>query len=136
MSGKFSRDKGKRGEREFAALISELTGYELTRNLNQSRESGHDLNGIEWISLEVKNQNVLKINDWWKQTVEQAKSCNKVPVLAYKIPYSGWRVRMQITELLGIKVPETVQWHYDICYTAEISAWGFVTYLNETVRDL
>ena len=43
MTGAGSRRKGASGEREFAAALDDLLGIRLTRNLEQSRGGGHDL---------------------------------------------------------------------------------------------
>jgi hypothetical protein len=43
VSGKSSRDKGKRGEREFAGLVNNYLGYQaFERNIGQTRAAGAD----------------------------------------------------------------------------------------------
>lgn len=107
MSGKMSRDKGQRGEREFACLIQEwsapviaLVGnaeaIELRRNLMQSREGGHDLVGIPWLAVEVKRQENLALPAWWRQTVEQAERVGAIPFLAYRQNRCPWRFRLRL----------------------------------------
>lgn len=101
MSGKMSRNKGQRGEREFIGIlqrvIDEVFGegvYELKRNLFQTREGGYDVTGLpeqyDLIAFEVKFQETLNIESWWKQTVEQAG--DKAPVLAFRQSRKKWRI--------------------------------------------
>lgn len=106
MSGSFARNKGQRGEREVRDLIQPivdkvcaelgLDAMEIKRNLNQSREGGHDLIGLSWIAIEVKRQEVLQLDKWWIQAEEQAMriSSSAIPVLIYKQNRQKWRVRM------------------------------------------
>jgi hypothetical protein len=43
MGGKSSRDKGARGEREFAELLSNELGQVVKRKLGQARDGGDDI---------------------------------------------------------------------------------------------
>lgn len=91
MSGTSSRNKGQRGEREIIDLIYFCTGILMQRNLDQVRNGGHDLNGIVGLSIEVKRQERLQINTWWKQTLRQAKEINSIPILAYRQNNRPWK---------------------------------------------
>lgn len=93
--------KGKVGEREFANLLSERLGSQVTRNLNQSREGGHDLVGVGEFAVEVKRQDVLRVSAWWEQAVKQAASSGKRPALAYRLPRHPWVVRVRLKELIA-----------------------------------
>ncbi|MBL4904327.1 MAG: hypothetical protein JKY62_17015 [Desulfocapsa sp.] len=102
-TGKFACSKGKRGEQEVVRLLQpivdkvfEARGLEpvkLFRNKNQSALGGYDIDGIDWLALEVKRQENLNINSWWKQTVRQA-SMEQVPVLIYKQNHKKWKIQM------------------------------------------
>jgi hypothetical protein len=102
-AGKFARDKGQRGERAVIALLQPVvTGvYQganlpppiLARNSMQSRFGGHDIVGLDWISLEIKNCETLCLPAWWEQTKEQA-AAHQHPVLFYKVGNGVWKVRM------------------------------------------
>jgi hypothetical protein len=93
MGGKFSRDKGQRGEREAIGLLQPIIHDvcaalgrdipKLQRNLLQSDCGGCDLHGLEWLALEVKRQETLNVAAWWDQTVRQATN-GRVPVLLYR----------------------------------------------------
>lgn len=108
MGGRSSQLKGKAGEREVADLIFYATGKMVTRNLDQTRDGGHDLNGIPGLSIEVKRQEKLQINTWWKQTIRQADKVVGTPVLAYRQNRKPWRfivgydkVPLEKNEFLG-----------------------------------
>lgn len=91
MGGKSNRLKGQRGERELAELLYYATGELLTRNLDQVRDGGADLIGIDGLSIEVKRQETLSRNTWWKQTLRQAEEKQETPVLAYRQNRKVWR---------------------------------------------
>jgi hypothetical protein len=102
-----ARNKGKRGEREIADLFIELmkkverklwkSGYsdEVKRNTLQSDRGGYDLVGIPGLAIEIKRQETLNINTWWKQTLEQAKG-SLMPVLIYRQNNKPWKVRTMV----------------------------------------
>lgn len=103
MSGGFSREKGKRAEREVVKLLQPVVikvystaGKEipvLERNLMQSHKGGHDIVGLEWLALEVKHHEQLAIKSWWEQSKRQA-GATREPVLIYKSNRVAWRVVM------------------------------------------
>ena len=106
-SGKMSRDKGQRGEREVIELLRPVVSEayakaglpepQLKRNLMQSREGGHDIVGLEWLALEVKRQETLNVNAWWKQAVQQAERAGgMVPVLLYRQNTKLWKVQLHL----------------------------------------
>jgi len=67
--GKFSRDKGARGERELIQELSALLGIEAGRNLNQTAVGGADCVEFPGISIEIKRCETLEIAAWWRQCV-------------------------------------------------------------------
>ncbi len=102
-SGKFACSKGKRGEQEVVRLLQPvvdrvceargLDSIKLFRNKNQSALGGYDVDGIDWLALEVKRQENLNLNSWWKQCVRQA-GVEQVPVLIYKQNHKKWKIQM------------------------------------------
>jgi Holliday junction resolvase len=92
MSGKRSRTKGQRGEREFLAVLGEELGETLTRNLQQTREGGADCIVLKGWAIEVKRQERLSRGAWWRQAVEQAERAGVQPMLAYRRNGEEWRV--------------------------------------------
>lgn len=110
MSGKKSRNKGARGERDVIQLLQPVVNqvYEafdleipkLQRNTLQSDSGGVDIAGLEWIALEIKWQESNGVNGWWKQCLEQAGQ-TKEPVLIYKSNRVAWSVRMHGCLVIG-----------------------------------
>jgi hypothetical protein len=75
-----SRRKGKDGELEVAALLRDLLGFHVARNLTQARDGGHDLIGLPGWSAEVKRASTPRVPEWWRQTVAQAGDAKPVPL--------------------------------------------------------
>lgn len=118
MGGKFSRDKGQRGEREVASILNGVvkevwSKYGLPesvmpvfgRNLVQTQSGGHDLDGVDWLAVEVKRHETEHVKQWWEQAKGQAKAHEvalakrgvrmKVhPVLMWRKNNCKWQVRM------------------------------------------
>ena len=95
---KFSREKGKRGEREVARIIQDVVNDvfgenapRIQRNTLQSDKGGFDLVGLEDFAIEVKRHEKLNVKAWWKQTVRQAGK-DKIPVLFYRQNNTPWNI--------------------------------------------
>lgn len=95
---KFSREKGKRGEREVAKIIQKVldeiygeNAPRIQRNTLQSDKGGFDLVGLEDFAIEVKRHEKLNLKSWWRQTVRQAGE-DKFPVLFYRQNNTPWSV--------------------------------------------
>lgn len=95
---KFSREKGKRGEREVAKIIQKVldeiygeNAPRIQRNTLQSDKGGFDLVGLEDFAIEVKRHEKLNLKSWWKQTVRQAGE-DKFPVLFYRQNNTPWNI--------------------------------------------
>ena len=123
MNGKFSRDKGKRGEREIANIIKELTGWDVKRKVrNLVGES--DLEGVPNWSIEVKNCATLSVPAWWMQTTTQAMFTRMYPVLFYKVPRKGWRAVWPVSVILSDSID---LWPaYDMTCESSVEAWAAV----------
>lgn len=105
-----SRAKGKAGEREAAKLfigaMRQVESYcgidcsddaalssKVERNLQQSINGGHDLNGIPIYAVEVKRVEKPQLNQYWQQACVQAGIAKLEPLLVYKMNRQDWRVR-------------------------------------------
>lgn len=95
-----SNRKGKAGERELANLLQDHLGIVFKRNLEQCREGGHDLNGLDRLSIEVKRANRPLIPLWWQQTCLQASQSSRVPVLAFRLDRRAWTFKMALRDVL------------------------------------
>jgi hypothetical protein len=90
-----SRTKGKAGEREIAAIIRDLTGWDIKRKVRQ-REGESDLEGVEGWCIEVKRHKTAtraEIRAWWGQAERQAMVATGMqkPVLFYRKDRDDWR---------------------------------------------
>lgn len=105
------RQKGQTGEREVALLLNGLimramrelgfpeekirqAATTVQRNQNQSAVGGNDLTNTLGLSIEVKRQEQLSVNTWWKQCLAAAERNNEIPVLIYRQNKQAWRVVM------------------------------------------
>ena len=103
-SGRFSKDKGARAERELATKLSKDLNREVKRKLGASREGGSDieLEGYSYFdsesimrthpgwSIEIKHHKKLNVDSWWTQTLAQADREGRRPLLCYKKDRVGW----------------------------------------------
>jgi len=84
--GGLSRAKGKRGERELAALLSDLTGRSIKRRVRQ-HEGDSDLEGLPGWAIECKRYARVTpslLGTWWKQAHAQAKRTGDAPLLCWR----------------------------------------------------
>lgn len=92
--GGLSRNKGKAGERELAALLKELTGHDVRRRVRQ-HDGDDDLMGLPGWSIECKRYAtapLFLVAQWWRQAAEQAQQTDAMPVLFYRADRQPWRV--------------------------------------------
>lgn len=103
--GALSREKGKRGEREVAAIISDLLGVSASRRVRQ-HDGDSDILGVPGWSIEVKRWSLLvphEVNRAWAQAVEQAQRDSGIPALFFRANYHPWRVMWPISVLLTMQ---------------------------------
>jgi hypothetical protein len=96
-----SRNKGKAGEREAAALVRDLTGWDVRRRVRQ-HGGDSDLEGVPGWSVEVKRHRSATRGDlagWWRQAATQA-GVHNVPVLLYRPDRADWRAVWPLAVLL------------------------------------
>lgn len=102
------RQKGAEGERQIYKALNpiiqkvmkemnfpdeqvEAASRMVQRNQNQSAVGGNDLSNTFGMSIEVKRQEQLSINTWWKQTVDAADRNKEHPVLLYRQNNKPWK---------------------------------------------
>ncbi len=108
------RAKGQEGEREVARAMNSIVETVLTkhgitlpdkpivqRNQNQSAVGGSDLTNPFHLAVEVKRQEQLSVNTWWKQCCTAAIADGAVPVLVYRRNKQAWSVVMLVDVALG-----------------------------------
>jgi hypothetical protein len=127
-----ARDKGARGEREVIDLLQPIvdTAYhaagleppQLKRTSSMQADGGGcDVHGLPWLALEVKRQEALLPEAWYRQCVQQATR-DQLPVLIYRQSKHPWRVRL----LVQIAVTNTL-------VVADISIGDFLSYFAEVL---
>ena len=91
------RAKGANGEREVATMMNDIVervckeeGLPLPpkpviqRNQNQSAVGGSDLTNPFGYAIEVKRQETLAVNTWWKQCEVASAEFGGTPVVIYR----------------------------------------------------
>ena len=96
--GKASRDKGKRGEREWARLCREQ-GYDGKRTAQYRGNTGDagDVEGLPGIHIEVKRTEALRPWDYMTQAVHDAARNGEgnLPIVAWRKNNNPWLVIMK-----------------------------------------
>ena len=100
MTGKTSRNKGARGEREFAEMLSNELGQVVKRKLGQARDGGDDIQ-VGRYRIEVKRREKLAIEAWCKQVEAACTTAAEigddgqvredVPVVVFRRNGEPWR---------------------------------------------
>lgn len=121
-----SRNKGKSGEAEVIKIIHGELGIKCCRNLDQVRNGGHDILGLDGWAIEVKRAKKPLLAQWWTQTVEQAEQGGLHPVLWYKLDYQKWRVVVPLN-----RICDGLDYSGGLEYTAEMSPQGFACLYRE-----
>lgn len=136
-----SRTKGATAERELAALVEDLAGVRLIRNLEQSRSGGFDLmvhpdqtgqaaDTFRKLAIECKRYSSVthsQLAGFWAQAVRQAEGAGLLPVLAYRADRSPWKVVLPAC-LVNPSLTHCLSYEYAI--TASIE--GFCHFIAET----
>jgi Holliday junction resolvase len=96
--GKASREKGKRGEREWARFCRDQ-GYDCKRTAQYRGNTGDagDVEGLPHIHIEVKRTEVLRAWDYMTQAIHDAGEAGKdqLPIVAWKKNDHPWMVMMR-----------------------------------------
>lgn len=123
-----SRTKGKAGERELIGelkrVLPELSDA-LERNLEQTRDGGYDIAGMEGWAPEVKRYAKIlpaDVESFWDQAVTQARNDHRRPVLFMREDRREWRVRVRLSDVQDRWVHEDgVEWTAEV--TLDAFAW-------------
>jgi len=87
-----SREKGKRGEREWASICRE-EGYNVRRGQQYNGIEGADCVGLPGIHQEVKREQRLNIEKALQQATRDAKD-SEIPIVAHRKNGEKWKVTM------------------------------------------
>ena len=91
-----SRDKGARGEREFAALCRG-EGYDTRRGQQYNGIEGQDVVGLPFCHVEVKRVERLNIDDAMAQSRRDADE-GLIPVVAHRKNNCDWLITMKFSD--------------------------------------
>lgn len=95
---KYQREKGKRGEREWASLCR-AEGFSVHRTAQYCGKTGDaaDCVGLPGIHQEVKFVERLNIRDAMEQAKRDAaaQGVGEIPIVAHKKKYAEWLVTMR-----------------------------------------
>lgn len=96
------------------------------RNQNQSAVGGSDLTNPFHLAIEIKRQEAISINTWWKQCCTAAIADGAVPVLIFRQNgIRAWRCILRVDVPLGegthvsgvraeISWDDFLQWFYNL----------------------
>lgn len=97
---KMSREKGKRGEREFAAYLREH-GYAAKRGVQyQGGVDSPDVIGLPGVHIEVKRTEQLRLYDWLDQARDDAGG--QIPLIAHRKNGRGWVAIMPMEDFMRL----------------------------------
>lgn len=95
--GKAQREKGKRGEREFASICRSY-GYKARRGQQYCGSNGDaDVVGLPGIHAEVKRVERLNLEDAMSQSKHDARN-GEIPIVAHRKNNCGWLVTMRLND--------------------------------------
>lgn len=96
------RDKGANAEREVAKILNE---YGFIARRGQVFNGEPDIVAPQLpFHFEVKRQETLKINEWWKQS--ESASHNKIPTVVFRQNNQSWKIMLSLADFLEL-VKET-----------------------------
>ena len=103
MSGKFSRDKGARFERELAKEL-QFYGYNTFRTAQYCGTTGYapDVSGLPGIHIEAKAQERMQLYDWYAQSCRDASKTGEIPVVIHKKNYHKILVTMGLEDFMKL----------------------------------
>jgi len=113
--GKPSRDKGKRGEREAAGILSELFGVPVRRAQQYAGNAGTaDLVGLPGVHVEVKRRERGNVAGWMDQAVGDAAD-ETTPLVVHRASGKPWLATCRLDDLpdLVAKLYLTISWEPD-----------------------
>ena len=101
--GKFSREKGKRFEREVANMFKDW-GYDAHRTAQFKGKTGQagDVEGVPGIHIEAKHQEQMRLYEWMEQANRDAGSGRGLPVVVHKANNKPTLVTMRFEDWIQL----------------------------------
>jgi len=102
LSGKSSRERGKRGERYVAKRIRERLGIEARRGVQYSGgPDSPDVIGLPGYHIEVKNVNRLNLGKAIKQSIQDSGK-DETPIVIHHRDREPWYVTIDFEDFLDM----------------------------------
>lgn len=94
-----SKQKGARGEREFAKACRE-EGYEVRRTAQYCGNTGDasDCVGLPGIHIEVKRTERLHLAEALAQALRDSRKSGNIPIVAYRENNAPWKIIMFMSD--------------------------------------
>lgn len=98
-----SKQKGARGEREFAAFCREQ-GYDVRRTAQYCGNTGDaaDVVGLPGIHVEVKRVERLDLDKAMSQAIHDAQKMGAIPIVAHRKNHGEWRITLNAEDFFAI----------------------------------
>ena len=98
-----SKQKGARGEREFAAFCREQ-GYDVRRTAQYCGNTGDaaDVVGLPGIHVEVKRVERLDLDKAMSQAIHDAQKSGAIPIVAHRKNHGEWRITLNAADFFTI----------------------------------
>lgn len=90
--GRQAKNKGKRGEQELARWLRDhLPNTDIERNWESQAVAGGADIYLPPFAIEVKRQEKLSVQTWWRQANHQTTTRCPIPILAFRQNRKSWR---------------------------------------------
>ena len=104
--GRYSKNKGKRAERELAHIFQEaglVNAHRTAQFMGKTGQAG-DIEGVPFIHVEAKNVEKLNLRNAMEQSENDAEACGKgdIPIVCHKKSRVPWLVTMNLTDWIPI----------------------------------
>ena len=99
-----SREKGKRYERELAAILRAAGYPDARRTAQYQGNSGkaYDIEGVPGIAIEAKHREKMALYDWIAQAVRDSEGSGLIPVVMHRKNNAETLVTMRLTDWLEV----------------------------------
>ena len=98
-----SRDKGKRGELEWAHYLYEKGYTEAKRTAQRCGKGGTaDVDGVEGLHCEVKRRENGNVEPWLQQAERDASGTGNIPIVAHRRNREEWKVTLRPDDFFEI----------------------------------
>ena len=96
------KQKGKRGELEFAQLLRDHGWTDARRGQQYSGIEGRDVLGLPGCHIEVKRVERLNVDLAMDQAIRDAKKDCALPIVAHRRNNKAWLVTMTAADFLNL----------------------------------